>query len=137
MKKSNFYSLLKLLILVMLCSVFASAIACKVEEHKKDDDSSSSYTSSINSGESSPGSDVTTAEKGVVSVVVGKVRVQLLSETLVRIEDEYENGFEDRASYIVQNRQNWYKIDYTVEDGILFYSAYFVLLLLILTGITA
>ena len=102
----------------MLCSVFASAIACKVDEHKKDDDSSSSYTSSINSGESSPGSDVTTAEKGVVSVVVGKVRVQLLSETLVRIEDEYENGFEDRASYIVQNRQNWYKIDYTVEDGI-------------------
>ena len=42
------------------------------------------------------------------SYEIGDVRVQLLSDTLVRIEDRTENGmFENRESWIVTNRLAW------------------------------
>ena len=51
-------------------------------------------------------------------VVVGDMRVQLLSESLVRIEKEGPKGFENRSSFTVQKR-SWDKIDYTqkTENG--------------------
>ena len=55
-------------------------------------------------------------EKGGVTVVeLGNVRIQLLSETIVRIENKGPKGFEDRPSYIVLNRENYDKVNYTVE----------------------
>ncbi len=52
-------------------------------------------------------------------VILNKVRVQLLSDTLVRMEVAMSGGkFQDEASYSVINRDDWYKVDYTVEtDG--------------------
>ncbi len=50
-------------------------------------------------------------------ITVGKVRIQLLSDTLVRHEVAMTNGsFQDAASYSVINRDKWYKVDYTVEE---------------------
>lgn len=41
------------------------------------------------------------------SYEIGDVRVQLLSDTLVRIENKGGKGFENRESYIVTNRLEW------------------------------
>ena len=40
----------------------------------------------------------------VTTLVYGKTRIQLLSDSLVRIEDRAYAEFEDRATYVVQNR---------------------------------
>lgn len=71
------------------------------------------------------------AASSVTTVLVGNVRVQLLSDSLVRIEDKMQDGkFEDRASYIVQNRTNWNEVEYTIEqangESIIKTSSYFV-----------
>lgn len=41
------------------------------------------------------------------SYEIGNVRVQLLSDTLIRIEDKTDKGFENRESWIVTNRLEW------------------------------
>src|SRR5580692_4358204 len=46
------------------------------------------------------------------SVIVGTVRVQLLSGSLVRLESEGAEGFEDRNTFHVVNR-NWPGTSYT------------------------
>lgn len=53
------------------------------------------------------------------SVTVGNIRVQLLSDTLVRLEIKGPKGFEDRPSYHVTKRTGWDKVAYTTEaaDG--------------------
>ena len=63
----------------------------------------------------------TTEETGPLptSIELGKIRVQLLSDRIVRIEVKGPKGFEDRASYTVQKRRNWEDVAYTSEakDG--------------------
>ncbi len=49
-------------------------------------------------------------------VELGDLRIQLLSDTIVRIENKGPKGFEDRPSYIVLNRDNYDRITYTVEE---------------------
>lgn len=53
------------------------------------------------------------------SVVVGELRVQLLSDSLVRIEAQGERGFENRPSFTVEKRTGWDEVAYTqkVENG--------------------
>ena len=54
--------------------------------------------------------------KKITTLVYNDTRIQLFSDSLVRIEDKAANGFEDRESYIVCNKSNWgEKISYTVE----------------------
>ena len=50
------------------------------------------------------------------SYVVGKVRVQTLSDTVVRIEEIGTKGFEDRASFTVVNRNDWHGAEGEVEQ---------------------
>ncbi len=60
------------------------------------------------------------ASKPVTTLVYNDLRIQLLSDSVVRIEDKSNGVFEDRASYIVQNRSDWgAKVEYTVKrtDG--------------------
>ena len=54
----------------------------------------------------------------VATVVVGDVRIQLLSKTLVRVEQKGAKGFEDRTSYHVTNRDRWQVVEYdkTVQN---------------------
>ncbi len=61
----------------------------------------------------------TTRASGLVSEVIGDVRVQILSETLVRIEERAPSGdFEDRATYRIVNRDDWEGADTEItEDG--------------------
>ena len=55
-----------------------------------------------------------TKEEGPLptSIELGKLRVQLLSDRLVRIEVRGTKGFEDRPSYTVQKRRNWEEVSY-------------------------
>lgn len=49
--------------------------------------------------------------------ILGNVRVQLLSDTLVRIELKGQKGFEDRPSFTVVGRDNWDAVEYTVTES--------------------
>ncbi len=52
------------------------------------------------------------------SIEVGKLRVQLLSDRMVRIEVKGPKGFEDRPSYTVVKRRGFPDVDYTAaEEG--------------------
>lgn len=53
------------------------------------------------------------------TVVVGEMRVQLLSDTLVRLEKEGPRGFENRSSFTVEKRTGWEDIEFTEskKDG--------------------
>ncbi len=56
----------------------------------------------VNGGQ--PVASATTTQEKVYSVIVGKVRVQLLSDSLVRLELKGPKGFEDRATFHIVNR---------------------------------
>ena len=116
MKKSTLSRIVKILALTaIICALSAFVIACKPDVNSGNENSSSVKPNSSNSSSStSAPEDEPTLEKGLTSILIGDVRIQLLSETLLRIEDRYEKGFEDRPSYIVQNRENWYVVDYEV-----------------------
>lgn len=101
---------------LLVCVMMVGLLAACVPE-----DDTQSSTATGTAGTTSGGA-VTppTQEKEISSVTVNGVRVQLLSDTLVRIEGKMESGeFEDRASYIVQNRTDWEEVAYTQEtvDG--------------------
>ena len=53
------------------------------------------------------------------TVIVGEMRVQLLSDTLIRIEKEGPQGFENRSSFTVEKRTGWEKVEFTEsqKDG--------------------
>lgn len=50
-------------------------------------------------------------------VILGDVRVQMLSDTLVRIEEKGPKGFEDRASFTVTGRDCWEPVAYTATTA--------------------
>ena len=52
----------------------------------------------------------------ISTIILGNLRIQLLSETIVRVEEKGPKGFEDRPSYIVSNRDNYEHVNYTLED---------------------
>lgn len=57
---------------------------------------------------------------GIVSEVIGNIRVQILSDSLVRIEERGPSGFEDRETFHIQNRTDWdgAEVSKTVENGL-------------------
>ena len=56
-------------------------------------------------------------DPAVQCVAVGNVRVQLLSDTLVRIETRGPKGFENRPSFTVQKRTGWNKVSHTETEA--------------------
>ncbi|MBQ6019218.1 MAG: DUF5110 domain-containing protein [Clostridia bacterium] len=57
-------------------------------------------------------------EDGLPShIIEGKVRVELLSDTLVRIETEGPKGFENRPSFTVQKRAGWDGVPFTASES--------------------
>ncbi|MCI8435901.1 MAG: hypothetical protein HFK10_08130 [Clostridia bacterium] len=57
-------------------------------------------------------------EMPVTTLVYGNMRVQLLSTSLLRIESKGQKGFEDRESYLVDNRDDWgKKVAYTKSEA--------------------
>lgn len=54
---------------------------------------------------------------GLSSIELDGLRIQLLSDTIVRIENEGPKGFEDRPSYIVPNRVDYDHVNYTVVEN--------------------
>ena len=55
-------------------------------------------------------------ENGYASEVIGNVRVQVLSPTVVRLEEQGPEGFEDRETFHIANRDNWEGTGVTRED---------------------
>ncbi|MDR2902994.1 MAG: hypothetical protein LBU77_00560, partial [Clostridiales bacterium] len=45
--------------------------------------------------------------ENIPSEEIGNIRIQVLSDTLARIELKGPNGYEDRTSYHIVNRENW------------------------------
>ena len=80
------------------------------------DSSGNSSSSSASDSDSSSSSAEDPADESLSTVIQGDLRIQLLSPTLLRIEEKGAKGFEDRASYIVSNREDWDKVAYTLEN---------------------
>ncbi len=53
---------------------------------------------------------------GISEVKVGDVRIQLLSDTLLRIEERSGGKFENRASYLVPDRSVWSAVEFDVKE---------------------
>ena len=54
----------------------------------------------------------------ISEVKVGDIRVQLLSDTVLRIEERSDNGmFENRPSYLVPTREGWSGTQFEVKTG--------------------
>ena len=54
--------------------------------------------------------------QGYASEIISNVRVQVLSPTVVRLEEKGPKGFEDRETFHVLNRNNWEGTEVTRED---------------------
>lgn len=50
------------------------------------------------------------------SIELGNIRIQLLSDRLVRIEMKGPKGFEDRPSYNIVKRLGWREVGYTISE---------------------
>ena len=55
-------------------------------------------------------------ENGYTSETISNVRVQVLSPTVVRLEEQGPEGFEDRETFHIANRDNWEGTGVTRED---------------------
>ena len=56
-------------------------------------------------------------EHGYASEEIGNIRVQILSPTLIRLEEKGPKGFEDRKTFHISNRDNWEGTEVTREDA--------------------
>ncbi len=102
--------LLAIIVIAMLCAC-AVLVGCKNSVDEPLTDNPSEPPSS------SDGGDGGVEEKELSQITVGNVRVQLLSETLVRIEEKGPEGFEDRESYLITNRTDWNEVPYTAANA--------------------
>jgi alpha-glucosidase (family GH31 glycosyl hydrolase) len=98
MKKSLF----KILLISLMSVFFVFSTAMFVSCSKK-----------IQNNDNEGGGDKIQTDKLSEIIINNNIRIQLLSETLVRIEQKGEKDFEDRASYIVSNRDGWKSVSYT------------------------
>ncbi len=106
--KKNKRVLFSMIFLIFIVGFTLMLNGCK----RKPNEPSEPNVPSGPSGPSQPGDD----EKQEISVIeLGGVRVQLLSDSIVRVENRGPKGFEDRPSYIVLNRDNYDHVEYTVE----------------------
>ena len=97
MKKSNLF-LFQIIILGLILGMTVMLNGCTKKQNNTTEPPNSSKTE--------------------ISVVeLGDLRIQLLSDTIVRIENKGPKGFEDRPSYIVLNRDDYDKIAYTIEKA--------------------
>ncbi|MBQ7408549.1 MAG: DUF5110 domain-containing protein [Clostridia bacterium] len=113
------------LFLLMVVFVFALCIGTLTACKPKNEGESGSLNGSSSSSQLKPPADDDDQKDGAYEILdesisavrIGDVRVQLLSSTLVRIENEGRYGFEDRPSYIVSNRTDWGSVEFTVEEN--------------------
>ena len=59
----------------------------------------------------------------VVTLTNGTVRVQLLSDALIRVEEKNANGFEDRSTLVAVGRRNFVGVIATVTSNDSYYLA--------------
>ena len=96
-----------LVLLFALC--MAVSVACSKDPVPDDGNTPGSGQEQTGGGEEETAA--------IATFVYGDVRVQLLSPSLVRIEQKGEKGFEDRESYYVVNRSDWSGVTYTEQKG--------------------
>ncbi len=113
MKKRNL--LLIALTLVLIIGLMLSLVGCFKRPNKPDEPGENERPG----GTVDPGKpdEPTEDENREISVIdLGVVRVQLLSDSIVRIENKGPKGYEDRPSYIVPNREDYEHVEYTYEE---------------------
>ena len=99
-----------LLIPIVLFSLLLSCVLTGCDLFKKDDTPTNSDEESNTESEQIPDN------IEISEIILGDLRVQLLSETIVRLENFGPQGFEDRPSYIVPNRDNYSEVNYEIEE---------------------
>ena len=106
-----------ILSLIMLGGALAIG-ACNVEGGTSSSNNESSPSQSDSVVERPSDSSPEINEKVEVSTIeFGDLRIQLLSNTIVRVENKGAKGFEDRPSYIVQNRDRYdEEVSFTLEE---------------------
>lgn len=111
--KQNLHKILTVLLLVLALSAFALMVftACSGGQSNDGPDDPTDQTDPDD-----PNDPDDPTPEGISAVEVGDLRIQLLSDTLVRIEEKGPKGFENRKSYIVSNRDDWDSVRYTVVD---------------------
>lgn len=102
------------ILLVIPCLLLSGCSKKNVESDTTETSSSEQdvSTAAPDTQETLP-SETEEAEAQPTSIIYGKLRVQLLSQTLVRIEVKGKKGFEDRASFHVVGRTGWDEVNYT------------------------
>ena len=106
-----------LLSLIMIGGAFTYG-ACKVNNvtSSGNEESSPSQSESNVVERPSDSSPEVNEKVEISSIEIGEVRIQLLSNTIVRVENKGPKGFEDRPSYIVQNRDDYEEIAYSIQE---------------------
>ena len=97
------------LAVLALCAFSALIVACGGKTDNPPDDGTQG-------GEQGGGEEIGPELEGISTIEVGDLRIQLLSDTLLRIEERGKKGFENRESYIVSNRDDWDTVQYSVTD---------------------
>ena len=106
-------------ILVVFVSIILILTACDSQGDSKTEEVPSEVPTNgetTNVETPTPTQPSTEIKSEISSVVVNNLRIQLLSETIVRVEEKGPKGFEDRPSYIVSNRTDYDEVSYTLED---------------------
>lgn len=104
------FILLVLTILCSLCCLTACAIADGGSEKPM-------FKASLSQKNTVTAEEVTGDASGVSEVKVGDLRVQLLSDTVLRIEERAQSGkFENRPSYLVPDRGGWEPAVFEVRE---------------------
>ena len=104
------FILLVLTILCSLCCLTACAIADGGSEKPM-------FKVSLSQKNTVTAEEVTGDASGVSEVKVGDLRVQLLSDTVLRIEERAQSGkFENRPSYLVPDRGGWEPAVFEVRE---------------------
>ena len=105
MKKQRRILFLSIFVGIALCVPFLLS-GC---DKKNTNDNNNNDVNDDNSG-------IEDNEPKISSIILGDLRIQLLSNTIVRVENKGPQGFEDRPSYIVLNRTDYDEISYEIEE---------------------
>ena len=102
-----------LLVFLVLACLFVIS-GCRDKDQPETTTTTTTTTTTKKDDDKKPSTDDNIPEgKEPTSIVLDKIRVQLLSDTLVRMEVKGPKGFEDRASYTVAKRTDWEDVKYT------------------------
>ncbi len=111
LKAEKIKSMKRLICILLTAIMLLSFVCCSGSSNTQTD-------TAENSGEGTTATEIPEDDKKEVFVYTeGSIRVQLYSDTLLRVEEALDGKFEDRASFVVVNRTNFDGVDATAEKS--------------------